>query len=89
MPELLQKIVGTRDVEDEPAPVGPALRFARLTANRQPVDDALIAELKSHLGDIGLVELTVMVGYYQLIGTFCTVLQVPNEPQVKRVPFYD
>jgi 4-carboxymuconolactone decarboxylase len=89
MPERLQKIVGTRDVEDEPAPVGPALRFARLTANRQPVDDALIAELKSHLGDIGLVELTVMVGYYQLIGTFCTVLQVPNEPQVKRVPFND
>jgi 4-carboxymuconolactone decarboxylase len=89
MPERLQKIVGTRAVEDEPAPVGPALRFARLAANREPVGDALVEELRRHLGDVGLVELTVMVGYYQLIGTFCTVLQVPNEPPVKRVPFND
>jgi 4-carboxymuconolactone decarboxylase len=89
MPERLQKIVGTPAVENEPAPVGPALRFARLAANREPVDTALIEGLRGHLGDIGLVELTVMIGYYQLIGTFCTVLQVPNEPPVNRVPFND
>jgi 4-carboxymuconolactone decarboxylase len=89
MPERLQAIVGTPAVEDEPAPVGPALRFARLAANREKVDDALVDELRGHLGDTGLVELTVMVGYYQLIGTFCTVMQVPNEPQVNRVPFND
>ena len=87
MPEAMAKIVGTAAIEDEPAPVGPALRFARLAANREPVDDALIEELRSHLGDEGLVDLTVMVGYYQLIGTFCTVLQVPNEPPINRVPF--
>ena len=87
MPERLQAIVGTPAAEDEPAPVGPALRFARLAASREKIDDALVEELRSHLGDVGLVELTVMVGYYQLIGTFCTVLQVPNEPPVKRVPF--
>ena len=87
MPGRLQAIVGTPAVEIEPAPIGPALRFARLAANREPVDSALIEALRGHLGDEGLVDLTVMVGYYQLIGTFCTVLQVPNEPPVERVPF--
>ena len=87
LPADLQAKVGTPAIEDEPSPVGPAMRFARLAANREPVPDALVEEIRDALGDQGLVDLTVMVGYYQLIGTFCTVMQVPIEPDLDRPPF--
>ena len=58
-----------------------------MTANNETVDDALVAEIRDSLGDQGLVDLTVMVGYYQLIGTFCTTLQIPIEEGLDRPPF--
>ena len=57
-----------------------------MVANNQKVDDALIEEIRDSLGDQGLVDLTVMVGYYQLIGTFCTTLHVPIEDSIERTP---
>ena len=87
VPERLRGIVGTPAVEAEPPPVGSALRLARLVATGADVDDALVASLRSALGDAGLVDLIVMVGYYQLLGSFCAVLGIEVEPSVDRVPF--
>ncbi len=87
VPEGLRAVVGTPAIEAEPAPVGPALRLCRLVAEGKPVDDTLIARLRETLGDAGLVDLVVMIGYYQLLGSFCTVLGIETEPSVARVPF--
>ena len=87
MPDDMREAVGTPAAEELPAPRGPALRFSRLVANNEAVDDALVEEIRASLGDQGLVDLTVMVGYYQLIGTFCTTLQVPIEDGLVRPPF--
>ena len=87
IPDDMRAIVGTPAIEEQAAPVGPALTFARLAATGQPVADGLIEALRAALGDTGLVELTIMVGYYQLIGTFCTTLAVPLEAHVADVPF--
>ncbi|NKB48337.1 MAG: hypothetical protein GKS02_03120 [Alphaproteobacteria bacterium] len=87
MPDDMREAVGTLAAEELPAPRGPALRFARMTANNEAVDDALVEQVRASLGDQGLVDLTVMVGYYQLIGTYCTTLQVPIEDGLERPPF--
>ncbi|MBS27863.1 MAG: hypothetical protein CL566_02915 [Alphaproteobacteria bacterium] len=86
MPDDMREICGTPAQEALPAPRGPALKFSRMVANNQKVDDALIEEIRDSLGDQGLVDLTVMVGYYQLIGTFCTTLHVPIEDSIERTP---
>ena len=67
--------------------MGPALRLCRLLASGEDVDDALVAELRAALGDAGLVDLVVMVGYYQLLGSFCAVLGIEVEKSVAHVPF--
>ena len=87
VPERFRKSVGTLAIEAEPAPVGPALRLCRLVASGEDVDDALVADLRDALGEAGLVDLVVMIGYYQLLGSFCAVLGIEVEPSVARVPF--
>ena len=87
VPEAFRAAVGTPAIEAEPAPVGPALRFCRLVARGETVDDTLVARLRAALGDAGLVDLVVMVGYYQLLGSFCAVLGIEVEPGIARVPF--
>jgi len=87
MPDDMRAACGTPAAEALPAPRGPALKYARLVATNQPVDDALVEQIRASLGDQGLVDLTVMVGYYQLIGTFCTTLHVPIEAGLARPPF--
>ena len=82
VPERLRPIVGNAAIEDEPAPTGPALRFARLLAAGKTVPDTLIDSLRESLGDAGLIDLTVMVGYYQLLATFCATLGIEVEEAV-------
>ena len=82
VPERLRSIVGSAAIEDEPAPTGPALRFARLLAAGETVPDTLADSLREMLGDEGLIDLTVMVGYYQLLATFCATLGVEVEAAV-------
>ena len=43
--------------------------------------------MRESLGDAGLVDLVVMVGYYQLLGSFCAVLGIEVEKSVAHVPF--
>ena len=89
VPERYRAVVGTPAMETEPAPVGPALRLARLVASGDDVDDALVAELRAELGEAGLVDLVVMIGYYQLLGSFCAVLGIEVDESVAHVPFND
>ena len=83
----MQNILGSQLAENLPEPTGAVLRYARLVANNQKIDENLVEIIRSSLGDIGLIDLTVMVGYYQLIGTFCNTLHVPIEDGMKRTPF--
>ena len=82
VPERLRQIAGSAAIEDESAPTGPALRFARLLAAGETVPDTLVDSLKEILGDEGLIDLTVMVGYYQLLATFCATIGVEVEETV-------
>lgn len=86
-PESLLKRVGTPALEAEPMPVGPAVRYARLVANNQPVDDALFDALKTHFGAKGLVDLTMLAGHYLSLGRFINVAGVRVEPDHADVPF--
>jgi alkylhydroperoxidase family enzyme len=86
VPEHLRPMIGSAAIEDEPAPTGPALRFARLLAAGETVPDELVDSLKDILGDDGLIDLTVMVGYYQLLATFCATLGVEVEDAMAHVP---
>ena len=86
MPDDMREVCGTPAQEDLPAPRGPALKFARIVATGGTTDDALVEAIRDSLGDQGLVDLTVMVGYYQLVGTFCRTLHVPIEDNIDRVP---
>jgi hypothetical protein len=83
----MRNVVGTPAAEKLPSPRGPALLYSRLLASNQTIDDNLIEKIRSSLGDRGLVDLTIMVGYYQLIGTFCKALHVPIEDGLDRPPF--
>ena len=82
VPERLRLIIGNAAIEDEPAPTGPVLRFARLLAAGDTVPDELVDSLKESLGDEVLIDLTVMVGYYQLLATFCATLGIEVEDAV-------
>ena len=78
--------VGTDGIETEPDPIGPAVRFARLVARAQAVDDGTFAAVETALGKAGVVELTVAVGYYGLLGRLLNTLDVPLEPGVSARP---
>lgn len=77
--------IGGPDAEAQPAPTGAALRYARLVAQNEPVDDATAATLREAFGDQGFVDLTVLVGYYSMLARIINTLQVPLE--VDPVPF--
>ncbi len=85
-PEVLQ-MIGKPELEQQPAPVGASVRFARLVARGQEVDEATITSLKETLGDAGLVDLTVNVTYYLLLSRLIDVLKVPLDGSVEPRPF--
>ncbi|MPZ23070.1 MAG: hypothetical protein GEU28_05895 [Dehalococcoidia bacterium] len=81
------KAIGTPKIEQEPAPLGPTLKFARLVGANQEVDDQTYDALKKHMGEEGITELTVMVGYYGMLGRFINTTRVPLEKGTEPVPF--
>ena len=85
-PELLKKI-GTPELEAEPAPVGPAVKYARLLTHNEKIGDDLIATLKDSFGVGGFVDLTVMAGYYGMLARFINTVQVPVKDSYKDISF--
>ena len=85
-PELLAKI-GTAELEAQAAPVGPAVRYARLLTHNEAVDDDLIATLKESFGTAGFVDLTIMAGYYGMLARFINTIGVPVEDSYSDITF--
>jgi alkylhydroperoxidase family enzyme len=83
VPQRLLDIVGTPDIEAEPAPTGAVLRYARLVARAAPVDDDLVDELKRELGERGFIDLTTQIAFAGFICRVVDALRVPldEEPQ--------
>lgn len=86
-PAALLNMIGTPQIEREAAPVGIVLRFARLVARNENVDDATFEAVKSHLGNAGVVELIALVGYYGALARMLNVLGVPLDEGVEAKPF--
>ena len=85
-PELLAKI-GSPELEAEPAPVGPAVKYARLLTHNEAVGDDLIATLKDSFGIRGFVDLTIMAGYYGMLARFINTVRVPVEDSYNDITF--
>ncbi|MGE0256184.1 MAG: carboxymuconolactone decarboxylase family protein [Alphaproteobacteria bacterium] len=85
--EALLKKIGTPALEAEPMPIGPTVKYARLVANNQPVDDALFNTIKDHYGPTGFTDLTMMIGYYGALGRFINVTGVGLDDTDVDVPF--
>ncbi len=84
--EMLEKI-GTPDLEAEPAPLGPAIRYARLLTHNKRVDDVLIKTLMDSFGAQGFVDLTIMAGYYGMLARFINTIGVPVEDSYNDITF--
>jgi 4-carboxymuconolactone decarboxylase len=57
-----------------------AVRYALALTREGTAAEALLAPLAAALGSRGLVELTVLVGYYSQLALFLNALAVPVEP---------
>ncbi len=83
----LVNAIGTPRIEREPAPAGIALRFVRLVARNENVDDPTFEAVKNHLGNSGVVELIALVGYYGSLARMLNVLRVPLDEGIEAKPF--
>ena len=69
--------LGAGQVPPELPPVeAAAVRYALALSRDGAADDALVAELRDALGEQGLVELTILVGWYSLLAMFLNGLAV-------------
>jgi 4-carboxymuconolactone decarboxylase len=84
--ELLGKI-GTPELEAEPAPVGLAVRYARMLTHNETIDDAMVDALKESFGTDGFVDLTIMIGYYGMLARFINTVQIPVEESYDDITF--
>ena len=84
--ELLGKI-GSPELEAEPAPVGPAVRYARMLTVNEPIDDGLVDTLKEIFGVAGFVDLTIMIGYYGMLARFINTVRIPVEGDYDDITF--
>jgi alkylhydroperoxidase family enzyme len=82
-------VMGTGAAEDEPAPIGPAVRLARSIARTGDAPAELVGDLRNRLGDRALVELVATVGYYTLLAGVINSLDVPLEEDVEPIELPD
>ena len=73
----LLKTVGTPQLEGWADPVGTAVRYARMVAQGEEVDDDTFAVLKGMLGNAGMIQLTVAIGFYLLLARTINTLHIP------------
>ncbi len=81
------KKIGTPELEAEPAPVGPAVTFARLLTHNEPIGDDIVDALKEQFGVRGFVDLTIMAGYYGMLARFINTVQIPVEASYDDISF--
>jgi len=77
-PDRLEQ-VKTRALEGEDSRDERALLYVRLVCNNDAVADGLIGDIRRDFGNDGLIELTLLAGYYGLLARFLRVMQVPND----------
>ena len=87
VPAITLGSVGTPQVESGSAPLGAELRFARLVARGESVDDATFDAVKNHLGNAGVLDLIGLIGYYGLLARMLNTLQVPLDEGVEAIAF--
>lgn len=81
--------VKTGELPDSVMPEQAAVyRFARELLDRQKVSDRQYGETVALLGESGVVELVMLLGYYTLIAMTLNVFQVPL-PAGQMLPFAD
>jgi len=61
-------------------------RFVRESMEKNSVSDDLYAEAVQRLGETGVVELVILVGYYNMIAMVLNVFEVPL-PAGEKAPF--
>ena len=82
VPKHLRSLLCTLEIEQQPDPVGSVLQYARRIVMHEEVSSTLTNKLELLLGRPGLVDVTVMIGYYQLLGNFCKVMGITVEGEV-------
>ncbi len=60
--------------------------FAAYLRAKGRADAALVAELQTTLGEQGLVELTLLTGYYSMLALFLNGMEVEVEPELDPPP---
>ncbi len=79
--------IGTAAIEQEAPPLGPALRYVLRVARNKDVDDDTVAAVEKALGVTGLVDLTLLAGYYGMLARFINTMRVPLEDGAEAKPF--
>jgi 4-carboxymuconolactone decarboxylase len=79
--EAMLEQLATGELSTEASPRRASVRYARLAAAGEPMDDATFEAVRDHLGDDGVVELTILAGYYLLLARLAAALHVELEPQ--------
>ena len=84
--ESLLAKVGTTVIEQEPDPLGVGLAYCRQLLRTENVNASTVAKLRGLLGGAGLVDLTVLVGYYGLLANLLITFGVELEQGVEPRP---
>ncbi|HCP01374.1 MAG: hypothetical protein CL573_02685 [Alphaproteobacteria bacterium] len=86
-PEEMLKKVGTPAIEAETGLVGLATKYARIVTRNEEADDEMVDILKRELGNDGLVDLTIMIGYYGMLARFINTMRLQLEEGSTAPPF--
>lgn len=78
--EKIDAVPGWRDSGLFEASERAVLAYAEAMTNNVQVPGEVMADLKSHFGEQEIVELTVLVGAYNMVGRFLEALEVDLEP---------
>jgi 4-carboxymuconolactone decarboxylase len=79
-------------IRDSSAPAGLTaeeaeyVNYAHQILRKHRVDDEAFHALQQRLGNVGLVELTGLIGYYCLVGTVMDAFEVEPPPGSERLP---
>lgn len=79
LPGAVLDRVKTRALEDTATSRGRALLYVRLACHNDAIADGLIEDLRADFGNEGLVELTLLAGYYGMLARFLRIMRIPED----------